>query len=64
MATQGVSPKYNTVVQVDGNTIVPKYQGGIAWSAGNASAIDVYVYTIIKTASATFTILASQTQFK
>ena len=63
MATQGVTPKYNTVVQVDGNTIVPKYQGGIAWSAGNASAIDVYVYTIIKTAAA-FTVLASQTQFK
>lgn len=64
LATQGVTPFYNTVVQVDGNTIVPKYQGGIAWSAGNASAIDVYVYTIIKTASATFTVLASQTQFK
>ena len=65
MATQGVSPKYNTIIQVDGNTILtPKYQGGIAWSAGNASAIDVYVYTIIKTASATFTVLASQTQFK
>ena len=64
MATQGVSPRYNTIVQVDGNTITPKYQGGVAWSAGNASAIDVYVYTIIKTASATFTVLASQTQFK
>lgn len=64
LATQGAAPKYNTVVQVDGNTIVPKYQGGIAWTAGNASGIDAYVYTIIKTASATFTVLASQTQFK
>ena len=64
LATQGATPKYNTVVQVDGNTIVPKYQGGIAWTTGNASGIDAYVYTIIKTASATFTVLASQTQFK
>lgn len=64
LATQGVTPYYNATVQVDGNTIVPKYQGGTAWLAGNASAIDAYVYTIIKTASATFTILAAQTQFK
>ena len=63
MATQGATPYYNNTIQVDGNTIVPKYQGGTAWSAGNASGIDVYVYTIIKTASATFTILASQTKF-
>lgn len=64
LATQGVSPFYNATVQVDGNTIVPKYQGGVAWTGGNASGIDAYVYTIIKTASATFTVLASQTQFK
>lgn len=64
LATQNATPYYNNVIQVDGNTITPKYQGGIAWPAGNASAIDVYVYTIIKTASATFTVLASQTQFK
>jgi hypothetical protein len=64
LATQGVSPFYNATVQVDGNNIVPKYQGGIAWTTGNASGIDAYVYTIIKTASATFTVLAAQTQFK
>ncbi|NBQ97686.1 MAG: hypothetical protein EBU12_05590 [Microbacteriaceae bacterium] len=64
LATQGATAKYNNIVQVDGNTIVPKYQGGIAWTAGNASSIDAYVYTIIKTASATYTVLASQTQFK
>jgi len=63
MATQGATPYYNNVIQVDGNTITPKYQGGITWTGGNASGIDVYVYTIIKTASATFTVLASQTKF-
>jgi hypothetical protein len=63
MATQNATPYYNNTIQVDGNTITPKYQGGIAWTGGNASGIDVYVYTIIKTASATFTVLASQTKF-
>lgn len=63
MATQNATPYYNNIIQVDGNTLTPKYQGGIAWTSGNANAIDVYVYTIIKTASATFTVLASQTKF-
>ena len=30
---------------------------------GNVNSIDVYTYTIIKTGSATFTVLASQTKF-
>lgn len=64
LVTQGATAYYNNVVQVDGSSVTPKYQGGTAWTAGNASGIDVYTYTIIKTASATFTILASQTQFK
>lgn len=64
LVTQGATAYYNNVVQVDGNAVTPKYQGGTAWSAGNASGIDAYVYTIIKTGSAAFTVLASQTQFK
>jgi hypothetical protein len=49
--------------QVDGVTITPKWQGGTAPSAGNASSIDSYTFTIIKTASATYTVLASQVKF-
>jgi hypothetical protein len=63
LVTQGSTAYYNSTVQVDGSSVTPKYQGGTAWSAGNASSIDVYSYTIIKTASATFTVLASQTKF-
>ena len=65
LVTQGGTAYYNSAVQVDGTTtgVTTKWQGG-APSAGNASGIDVYTYTIIKTASATFTVLASQTQFK
>ena len=64
LVTQGSTAYYNSAVQVDGSSVTPKYQGGTAWAAGNASGIDVYTYTIIKTGSAAFTILASQTQFK
>ena len=61
--TQGSTAYYNNVVQVDGSTVTPKYQGGTAWTAGNANSIDAYVYTIIKTGSAAFTVFASQTKF-
>lgn len=64
MVTQGTTAYFNNAVQVDGGSVTPKYQGGSAWTAGNASGIDVYTYTIIKTGNAAFTVLASQTQFK
>ena len=63
LVTQGATAYYNNAVQVDGSSVTPKYQGGSAWTSGNASGIDIYTYTIIKTASATFTVLASQTKF-
>lgn len=61
--TNGGTAYYNSAVQVDGNSVTPKWQGGSAPSAGNASSIDAYVYTIVKTGSATFTVVASQTKF-
>ena len=61
--TNGATAYYPTVYQVDGSAVTPKWQGGTAPTAGNASSIDAYSLTIIKTASATFTILASQTKF-
>lgn len=64
LVTQGGTAYYNSAVTVDGTSVTPKWQGGTAPSAGNASSIDVYVYTIVKTGAATFTIFASLTQFK
>jgi hypothetical protein len=61
--TNGVSAFYQTGFQIDGSAVTPKWQGGTAPSAGNASSIDTYVFTIIKTASATYTVLGSQTRF-
>ncbi len=63
LVTQGATAYYNNVVQVDGSAVTPKYQSGTAWTAGNASSIDIYTYTIVKTGSAAFTVFASQTKF-
>ena len=52
------------VIQVDGTTVTAIWQGGSAPTTGNASSTDVYTYTAIKTAASTYTVLASQTQFK
>ena len=65
LVTQGATAYYNSNVQVDGTTsgVTTRWLGG-APTAGNASGIDSYRYLIIKTGSATFTVLASSTQFK
>ncbi len=63
LVTNGSTAYYNSAVQVDGSSVTPKWQGGTAPTSGNASSIDSYTYVIIKTGSATFTVLASQTKF-
>lgn len=63
LVTNGGTAYYNSAVQVDGNSVTPKWQGGVAPTSGNASSIDVYSYTVIKTGSGAFTVLASQTKF-
>ena len=64
LVTQGSTAYYNSAVQIDGSAVTPKWQGGTAPTAGNASSIDAYVYTVIKTASTpTYTVFASQTKF-
>lgn len=59
--TNGATAYYPNVIQIDGTTVTPKVPAAI--SAGNASAIDAYTFTIIKTANATFTVLETQTKF-
>ena len=65
LVTQGATAYYNSAVQVDGTTsgVTTRWLGG-APTAGNASGIDSYRYLLVKTGSATFTVLASNTQFK
>jgi len=63
LVTNGSTAYYNSAVQVDGSSVTPKWQGGSAPTSGNASSVDSYTYVIIKTGSAAFTVLASQTKF-
>lgn len=64
LATNGGTAYYNNVVQIDGTTtnVTTRWQN-VAPSTGNANSIDVYTYTVIKTGSAAYTVLASQTKF-
>ena len=64
LVTQGSTAYYNNAFQIDGSSVTPKYQGGTAPTSGNASGVDAYSYTIVKTDSAAFTVFAAQTQFK
>ena len=59
--TNGATAYYPNTINIDGSAVTPKVPAAI--SAGNASSIDAYSFTIIKTASATFTVLETQTKF-
>jgi hypothetical protein len=63
LVTQGATAYYNSAVTIDGSSVTPKWQGGTAPTGGNASSVDCYTYVIQKTGSATYVVLASQTQF-
>jgi hypothetical protein len=57
--TNGATAYYPNAFQIDSSTVTPKWSGGTAPSAGNASSIDAYSFTIIKTAATpTYTVLA------
>ena len=63
LVTNGATAYYPTAFTVDSSSVTPEWSGGSAPSSGNASSIDSYLFTIIKTADATFTVLAQQVQF-
>jgi len=63
LVTNGSNPYYMTNLQIDGVAVTPKWASGNAPTSGNADSIDVYTFTVIKTADATFTVLASQSAF-
>lgn len=61
--TNGATAYYQTGLSIDGVSITPKWQGGTAPAAGNASSIDVYTITVAKTADSTYTVLEQLTKF-
>jgi hypothetical protein len=65
LVTNGGTAYYQTALQVDGTTsgVTLEWQNGAAPAAGNINGIDIYSITLIKTGSATYVALASQTRF-
>lgn len=59
LVTNGATAYKHSALTIDGSAQTVKWSGGTAPAAGNASAIDAYSFTIIKTASATFTVLGA-----
>ena len=61
--TTAAAAAYSAHIYIDGSpNIYEKWVGGSAPSDGGSSNFDIYAYTIIKTASATFTVIANQSK--
>jgi len=61
--TTGATAYINNILEIDNQSRTVKWNGGSAPTAGTANAIDVYSYTIIKTAANTYTVLGSFSSF-
>lgn len=61
--TNGTTAYINNVFQIEGVAQTVKWDGGFAPTQGSANSIDLYSYTIIKTAASTYTILGSFASF-
>jgi hypothetical protein len=61
--TNGATAYRATAFQIDGSAVTPKWQGGAAPSAGNASSVDVYTFAITKTGSAAYQVFGSFARF-
>lgn len=59
LVTNGSTAYRHTALTIDGSAQTVLWSGGTAPAAGNASSIDAYSFTIIKTASATYTVLGA-----
>jgi len=65
LATQGGTAYYPTAFTIDGTAVgvTVEWLGGSAPTGGNASSVDSYSFTIVKTAASTYTVFASQARF-
>jgi cytoskeletal protein CcmA (bactofilin family) len=61
--TTAASGGYSAQLTIDGSAVTEKWNGGSAPSAGGSSGNDYYTYNIIKTADATYTVLANVSNF-
>jgi hypothetical protein len=62
LITTANAAAYCDNIQIDGAAVTENWIGGSAPSDGGSSGVDVHTFTIIKTASATFTVLGNQSK--
>ena len=60
--TTAAAAAYSGQLTIDGAADTENWVGGSAPSDGGSSGVDIHAYTIIKTASATFTVIANQSK--
>lgn len=61
--TNGATAYYPNDFEIDGVQVIPLWNGGSAPTGGNANSVDLYVFNIVKTGNAAFTVFATQVQY-
>jgi len=59
LITTAAAAAYSANITIDGSAVTENWIGGSAPSAGGSSGVDIHTFTIIKTASATFTVIGN-----
>jgi len=62
LITTAAAGAYSAQLTIDGGAVTENWTGGAAPSDGGSSGVDLHTYTVIKTADATFTVIATQTK--
>ena len=62
LITTAAAGAYCANIQIDGAAVTENWIGGSAPSDGGSSGVDVHTFSIIKTASETFTVLGNQSK--
>lgn len=62
LITTAAAGAYSAQLTIDGAAVTERWIGGTTPSSGGSSGVDLHTYTIIKTANATFTVIASQSK--
>lgn len=63
LSTQGSTAYYPTAFNIDSSSITPKWQYGSAPTSGNPNSIDIYNFSIIKIADASFSVFGTFAKF-
>ena len=57
--TNGTTAYYPSAFSIDSTAVTPMWSGGLTPTSGNISSVDAYSFSIIKTATSTFSVFAT-----